>query len=157
LGVACGPGFTLIRLQALRAGPVSVSIPNAKWVTSATYCVLTFGYIYMRTPNRFKQFLKKYPVFTAAFFLLFLCLEINLVCDIKHLHTLTDFHFLATRQRLTFVFAFCEVYSVIFSIVLLIMLIKNIRRKEALFYAAALITMILLRLMVYHTDPSFGW
>jgi len=29
-GVPCGPGFTLIRLQALGAGPVSVSIPNAK-------------------------------------------------------------------------------------------------------------------------------
>ncbi|RWY48033.1 hypothetical protein EPL05_20825 [Mucilaginibacter gilvus] len=28
VGVACGPGFPLIRLQALRSGPVSAPIPN---------------------------------------------------------------------------------------------------------------------------------
>jgi hypothetical protein len=29
LGVAFGPGYPLIRLQALGAGPVSAAIPNA--------------------------------------------------------------------------------------------------------------------------------
>ncbi|WP_374951830.1 hypothetical protein [Mucilaginibacter sp.] len=29
-GVTCGPGFPLMRLQALGAKPVSAAIPNAK-------------------------------------------------------------------------------------------------------------------------------
>ena len=29
MGVACGPGYALIRAQALGAGPVSAPIPNA--------------------------------------------------------------------------------------------------------------------------------
>jgi len=29
-GVACGPGYPLIRLQALRFWPVSAAIPNPK-------------------------------------------------------------------------------------------------------------------------------
>ena len=38
MGVACGPGYPLIRLQALRTGPVSAAIPNAKnFICQRTY------------------------------------------------------------------------------------------------------------------------
>src|ERR1700754_56618 len=73
---------------------------------------------------------KNYPVFTCVFFLIFLCLEINLIFKIKYLHTLKDIHFLVYRQRLLVNFAFCEIYGIIFSIVLIITFIKAIIRNQ---------------------------
>jgi hypothetical protein len=44
LGVAFGPGFTLIRAQALAAGPVSASIPNAEVVWRETRSIASLHY-----------------------------------------------------------------------------------------------------------------
>jgi hypothetical protein len=38
VGVTFGPGFTLIRLQALTTGPVSAAIPNAIKLSKAFAC-----------------------------------------------------------------------------------------------------------------------
>ncbi len=60
MGVACGRGYTLIRLQALRAGPVSAPIPNAI-ASSHPLPIMTYEPLTMNS-SKFRTFAEKFKI-----------------------------------------------------------------------------------------------